>query len=89
MSCWGIVSIDGRYLLEMDIDARFGKPVSMPVDDLDGLIVVDADMVWLDAHNGPQFLVKLIDCLESVSSFNNMHQPEVGKLCEERGGDPS
>ena len=83
----GVVSIDRGYI-EWLGNVRFGEAVAVAVDGLDGFIVVDADVVGLDAHDGSQFLVKLVDRLEAVSSPDDVHQPEVGELCGEGGGNP-
>ena len=52
----------------------------MAVDLLDRLVVADADMVWLDAHDRAELLVKLMDGRVSVPPPANAHKPEIREL---------
>ena len=61
----------------------------MPVDLLDGLVVVDADMVRLDAHHGSQLLMQLVHRGIPVAATGDEQQPQVGELGGERRGDVS
>jgi hypothetical protein len=57
------------------------------VDDVDRLVVADADMVGLDAHDGPQLLVHLVNHLVPFACPADRQQPEVGELRREWRGD--
>lgn len=59
----------------------------MPVDDLDGLIIVDADVVGLDPDDGSQLLVQLVHPLVPVSASHHREEPQVGNLGEEGARD--
>lgn len=59
----------------------------MAIDLLDRLVVADADMVWLDAHDRAELLVKLMDGRVSVSPPADAHEPEIRELGGKRRRD--
>jgi hypothetical protein len=59
----------------------------MPVNLLNGLVVIDTDMVRLDAHHGSQLLMQLVHRGIPVTAAGDEQQPQVGELGGERRGD--
>lgn len=59
---------------------RLEKTIAVAVDGLDGLVVGHTDVVGLDAHQGPQLLVHLVDNLVPPAAPAHGEQPEVGEL---------
>lgn len=59
----------------------------MSVDGLDGRIVCNRDVVWLDANYCSVLLMSCMHGSISSSSTTLIQQPEVGELCWEWSGD--
>lgn len=62
---------------------RLQKAVAVSVDGLDGAVVCDTDVIWLDSHDFAQPLVRIVDGLKASSVAALPHQPQVGELCRE------
>ena len=58
----------------------------MAVDDGDGVVICNADMVGLDANDGAELLVYLIDIKVALAPSASVEQPKVAPRRRERGG---
>lgn len=61
----------------------------MAVDDGNGLIVSNTDLIGLDANYFAKLGVALIDRLVAISTPSDAKQPEIRKLCAKRSRDAS
>lgn len=52
-------------------DLRLEETIAVTVDDVDGGVIVDADVVGLDADNSAMLLVKLINGQVPVATTGN------------------
>ena len=56
-------------------DSRFQEAISVPVDDLDGLVVGNADVVWLNSNHFTELLMHFIHGLVPPSVSDLPHKP--------------
>lgn len=69
------------------VEFRFQEPVAMSIDDLDGLIVGDTNVVRLDPHNSPELLMHLIYDEVPLAAPACVQKPPAGELGGKRSRD--